>query len=93
MARRSPSRGKPRGKPRGGVKKRKSRYREQSKCRFCRDKVREIDYKDVLALQKLTTQQGKIFSRKRSGNCARHQRSARRAIKRARFLGLLPYVS
>lgn len=93
MARRGPSRGKPRGKPRGGVKKRKSRYREQSKCRFCRDKVREIDYKDVLALQKLTTQQGKIFSRKRSGNCARHQRSARRAIKRARFLGLLPYVS
>ena len=93
MARRSPSRGKPRGKPKGGVRKRKSRYREQSKCRFCRDKVREIDYKDVLALQKLTTQQGKIFSRKRSGNCARHQRSARRAIKRARFLGLLPYVS
>ena len=93
MARRGPSRGKPRGKPRGGVRKRKSRYREQSKCRFCRDKVREIDYKDVLALQKLTTQQGKIFSRKRSGNCARHQRSARRAIKRARFLGLLPYVS
>ncbi len=93
MARRGPSRGKPRGKPRGAVRKRKSRYREQSKCRFCRDKVREIDYKDVLALQKLTTQQGKIFSRKRSGNCARHQRSARRAIKRARFLGLLPYVS
>ena len=80
MAKRGPSRGKPRG-PR---KKSKSRYREQSKCRFCRDKVREIDYKDVGALQKLTTQQGKS---------ARHQRSARRAIKRARFLSLLPYVS
>ena len=74
-------------------KRRKPRYREQTKCRFCRDKVREIDYKDVSALQKLTTQQGKMFSRKRSGNCARHQRSARRAIKRSRFLGLLPYVS
>lgn len=71
----------------------KSRYREQTKCRFCRDKVRELDYKDVVTLQKLTTQHGKMFSRKRSGNCARHQRSARRAIKRARFMGLLPYVT
>jgi small subunit ribosomal protein S18 len=73
--------------------RRRARYREQTKCRFCRDKVKEIDYKDVSALQKLTTQQGKMFSRKRSGNCAHHQRSARRAIKRARFLALLPYVS
>jgi len=89
MARFKPSgRGK---RPRRGRKK--FRYREQSKCRFCRDKVREIDYKDVHVLQKLTTQQGKMFSRKRSGNCARHQRSARRAIKRSRYLGLLPYVS
>ena len=78
------------GKPRA---KRRPRYHEQSKCRFCRDKVKEIDYKDVPALQKLVTQQGKMFSRKRSGNCARHQRSARRAIKRSRFIGLMPYVS
>ena len=83
------------GKGRGQTPRRrkKSPYREQTKCRFCRDKVREIDYKDIGALQKLTTQQGKIFSRKRSGNCARHQRSARRAIKRARFLALMPYVT
>ena len=79
--------------PRPGARRTKTRYREQSKCRFCRDKTLEIDYKDVNALIKLTTQQGKIFSRKRSGNCARHQRSARRAIKRARFMALLPYVS
>jgi small subunit ribosomal protein S18 len=71
----------------------RSRYREQSKCRFCRDKVRQIDYKDVAGLQKLTTQQGKIFSRKRSGNCATHQRSARWAIKRARLMALMPYVA
>ncbi|KKK83895.1 hypothetical protein LCGC14_2788790 [marine sediment metagenome] len=90
------SRGRGRGKGKRGAPRRgqkKSRYREQTKCRFCRDKVREIDYKDVGALQKLTTQQGKMFSRKRSGNCARHQRSARRAIKRARFIALMPYVS
>ena len=49
------------GKPRPrGIKKK--RYREQTKCRFCRDKERLIDYKDVGTLQKLTTQQGKLFS-------------------------------
>jgi small subunit ribosomal protein S18 len=41
---------------------------------------------------KLCTNQGKLYSRKRSGNCAFHQRSAQRAIKRARFLALVPYV-
>ena len=88
------SRGRGKGKP--GARRparKKFRYREQTKCRFCRDKVREIDYKDIGALQKLTTQQGKMFSRKRSGNCAKHQRSARRAIKRARALALMPYVA
>ena len=75
-----------------GKRKRKMRFHEQAKCRFCREKIGEVDYKDVAALIKLTTQQGKIFSRKRSGNCAAHQRSCRRAIKRARFLALIPYV-
>jgi len=79
------------GKPRKG--KRRKRFQEQAKCRYCRDKVSEVDYKDIASLSKLTTQQGKIFSRKRSGNCARHQRSVKRAIKRARFLALMPYVS
>jgi len=51
-----------------------------------------IDYKDIHLLQKLTTSQGKLFSRKRSGNCAKCQRHARKAIKRARYLGLMPYV-
>lgn len=67
-------------------------YKSQNKCRFCRDKMKDIDYKDTSSLQKLVTGQGKIFSRKRSGNCAFHQRSARRAIKRARFMSLMPYV-
>lgn len=66
--------------------------REGTKCRFCRESIREIDYKDVGNLQRLLSSQGKIFSRKRSGNCATHQRSARRAIKRARFIGLLPFT-
>ena len=72
--------------------KRRVFFKSQTKCRFCRDKVKNIDYKDTSSLQKLVTGQGKMFSRKRSGNCAFHQRSARRALKRARFMGLMPYI-
>ena len=51
-----------------------------------------LDYKDTQTLEKLCTTQGKIFSRKRSGNCARHQRGAKVAIKRARYMALLSYT-
>jgi len=67
------------------------KFGEKNRCRFCRSKV-EIDYKDVMTLQKLCTPQGKLFSRKRSGNCAKHQRKLKTAVKRARFLALMPYV-
>lgn len=66
---------------------------DRTRCRFCRDKVERIDHKDVETLTKLCTAQGKIFSRKRSGNCARHQRLLKKAIKRARFMALLSYTS
>ena len=52
-----------------------------------------MDYKDIETLQKLLTNRGKIYSRKRSGNCASCQRKATRAIKRARFMALLPYAT
>jgi len=91
MARKRSFTGKRRAK--SSKRKRRRRFREQAKCRFCRLKIDEVDYKDVPTLIKLTTQQGKVFSRKRSGNCARHQRSCTRAIKRARILALMPYVS
>jgi len=68
-------------------------FKDRSKCRFCRFGKGPIDYKDVQTLSKLTTMQGKLFSRKRSGNCALHQRSARTAVKRARFIGLLAFTS
>lgn len=73
------------------LKKRFTRQ-EKNRCRFCRARKRKIDYKDIGDLQKLCTSQAKLFSRKRSGNCARHQRQAKQAVKRARFLGLLSYV-
>ena len=77
---------------RTNTKRRTSRFREQSKCRFCRDLNGQIDYKGIDVLSKLLTAQGKMFSRKRSGNCAACQRQVIVAIKRARFIALLPYV-
>ena len=67
--------------------------RERSECRYCRAKVNYLDYKDTEGLQKLLTQRGKIYSRKRSGNCAGCQRKAQLAVKRARYMALLPYVT
>jgi len=70
----------------------KYRVFSAKRCRFCRDKATYIDYKEVSLLQKLTTSQGKMFSRKRSGNCAKHQRMFTRAVKRARLIALMPFV-
>jgi small subunit ribosomal protein S18 len=72
--------------------KKYTKFRKDNRCRFCRDKTGEVDYKELQTLYKLCTGQGKLYSRKRSGNCAYHQRSAQRALKRARFLAMIPYV-
>ncbi len=70
----------------------KRKYVYTKKCRFCRMKVEEVDYKDLPNIQKLVAAQGKLLSRKRTGTCAKHQRSAKSAVKRARYMALLPYV-
>jgi len=84
-------------KSKPGMNRKKRRFstsiREQTQCRFCRKGKGYIDYKDIDTLQKLLTHRGKIFSRKRSGNCASCQRKVKRAIKRARFMALLPFTS
>lgn len=72
--------------------KRFERPLEVARCRFCKEKQTEVDYKDVAVLQKYVTAQGALHSRKRSGNCARHQRSTKTAVKRARFMALLGYL-
>ena len=64
-----------------------------ARLRGARLKLEEIDYKDVPTLQRLTSAQGKLFSRKRSGLSAPAQRLVAQAVKRARFMALLPYVS
>jgi small subunit ribosomal protein S18 len=61
-------------------------------CRFCKDKVDYIDYKDLHILEKLIGERGKISSRRSTGTCAKHQRVVAAAIKRARFLSLIPYI-
>lgn len=73
-------------------KKKYTKFRKDNRCRFCRDHVNEVDYKNVNSIIKLCTTQGRLYSRKRSGNCAWHQRSTKLAVKRARFMALLPYV-
>lgn len=64
-------------------------------CRFCADKIStaDIDYKDVQKLKHYTTERGKIIPRRISGNCARHQRVVSAAIKRARSVALMPFVT
>jgi small subunit ribosomal protein S18 len=68
----------------------------KNRCRFCTPegcpRPAYVDYKDVGLLKKLCTNQSKMFSRKRSGNCAAFQRASSDAIKRARFMALVPYV-
>lgn len=62
-------------------------------CAFCRDKVENIDYKNPALLRPYISDRGKIVPRRKSGACAKHQRRLAMAIKRARLLALLPYVS
>jgi small subunit ribosomal protein S18 len=61
-------------------------------CKFCEDKDVEIDYKDVSTLKKYTTDVGKIIGRRKSGLCAKHQRAIANAIKKARFMALMPFT-
>jgi small subunit ribosomal protein S18 len=78
---RGPARGK--GAPSGRFKP----------CPFCRDKVDVVDYKDFQSLRRAMSEKGKIRSARITGACRRHQSQLATAVKRARELGLLPYVS
>ena len=62
-------------------------------CAFCVDKVTEIDYKDTAKLRKFISERAKILPRRVTGTCAKHQRQLTSAIKSARVIALLPYVS
>jgi small subunit ribosomal protein S18 len=71
----------------------RNRKSRRKVCGFCVDKLEYIDYKDTVKLRKFLTERGKIMPRRMSGVCAKHQRELAIAIKRARVVALLPYVS
>ena len=72
---------------RGGRKSRKK------VCSFCVDKIYDIDYKDIPRLKRYLSERAKIVPRRVTGTCARHQRDLTVAVKRARHIALLPFVS
>jgi small subunit ribosomal protein S18 len=88
------------GRGRGDDKKgegkqgqRRGLFRRRKVCKFCADKIDDINYKDVKLLTGFVPERGKVLPRRISGTCAKHQRSLRIAIVRARQLALLPYAS
>ena len=89
------------GRGRGGDKKpgdkgkgqRRTLFRRRKVCKFCADKIDDINYKDVKLIGPFVPERGKILPRRISGTCAMHQRKLQTAIKRARQLALIPYVT
>jgi len=77
---------------REGVKGKIKIFRKKP-CKFCMEKIEDIDYLDYPKFQKFLTERGKIIPSRRSGNCAKHQRQIARAIKKARVMSLLPFVA
>ena len=81
------------------LRKKRARLRKKLKCRFCPDGCGNsprpiyVDYKDLKTLRAMTNREGHVLSRRRTGNCAKYQRAVRRAVLRARFIGLMQYVS
>jgi small subunit ribosomal protein S18 len=67
--------------------------RHRKACPICEANIRFVDYKDERRLSRFITERGKILPRRISGMCARHQRQVGVAIKRARYLALLPYIA
>ena len=81
-------------KTKRNIKKRRgAQFNTRKKqCRFCVEKIKRIDYKDVKRLESFIRERGKVTSPRGSGNCAKHQRMMARALRKARFIALIPYV-
>src|SRR5687768_3784464 len=72
---------------------RRGLFRRRKVCKFCADKIDDINYKDIKLLSGFVPERGKVLPRRISGTCAKHQRGLRVAIVRARQLALLPYAA
>ena len=79
-------------RPEGGFKRRGGGRRRKKVCVFCGKENNEIDYKDVATLKNYITESGKIVPSRITGTSAKYQRQLAVAIKRARYLALLPYT-
>jgi len=62
-------------------------------CPICTEGLKELDYKDLSHLKKFVSRRGKLLPRSRTGTCSKHQRSITTAVKRARYVALLPYLN
>ena len=80
--------------PSGGYRGRRRRgpQRRRKVCNYCVDHVKHIDSKDIDGLKRHLADRGQIRARRKSGLCAKHQRRLAQAVKRARFMALLPYT-
>ena len=74
-------------------RRRRRRVVQNLKCPLCESGVKHVSYKDIFQLKKFTSVRGKIISSEKSGLCHKHQKQLRQAIKRARYMALLPYVA
>ena len=94
---RPPMRSGPRGQGRPGGRaggRPRGRFPPRRRvCAFCVDHVKHIDYKNVEQLRRYISDRAKIEPRRRTGVCAKHQRTLRIAIQRARYLALVPFVA
>jgi len=77
----------------GDAQQRRPMFRRRKVCKFCADKIDDINYKDTKLLMPFVPERAKILPRRISGTCAMHQRKLRVAIIRARQLALIPYTS
>ena len=76
-----------------GQGQRRTLFRRRKVCKFCADKIDDINYKDVKLIGPFVPERGEILPRRISGTCAMHQRKLQTAIKRARQIALIPYVT
>jgi small subunit ribosomal protein S18 len=70
----------------------KRRSKRRKVCIFCIDKIKVLDYKNIDYFKRFTSERGKIVPKRNSGVCAKHQRLLANAIKRARYIGLIPFL-
>lgn len=81
------------------LRKKRARLKKKLRCRFCPNGCDNsprpiyVDFKDLRTLRTMIDREGQMLARRRTGNCAKYQRAVRKAVLRARFIGLLPYVS